>query len=235
MLKNGLCSLTGPGFPCHWSSLWTDNICPKAILPHLPIILEQSLRTQPGNCFVLNETFFFPSVLWREDWLQRVLSQACVYPTNQMPSHLNVPLGNHWFWSWICKVDKTLSIQFRVRHEWAKIFSYSEKWGLQRNRGHTSVDSHKPLKNRIPVFDLSGVGFTVVSYFCSDIESESSLKLDSSLHMAYWQLTTTLLIITYGHLQLTAVNQASSHTLLHNHMASQRVGWDPRPTCHWSA
>ena len=65
------------------------------------------------------------------------------------------------------------------------MFSYSEKWGLQRNRGHTSVDSHKPLKNRIPVLDLSGVGFTVVSYFCSYIKSESSLKLDSSLHMAY--------------------------------------------------
>ena len=59
MLKNGLCSLTGPGFLCHWSSLWTDNICPKAILPYLPIILEQSLRIEPGNCLVLNDFFFF--------------------------------------------------------------------------------------------------------------------------------------------------------------------------------
>lgn len=45
----------------------------------------------------------------------------------------------------------------------------TEKWGLQRNREHTSVDSHKPLKNRIPVLDLSGVGVSVVSYFCSCI------------------------------------------------------------------
>lgn len=98
-------------------------------------MLAHHIRTEPKNrAWVLLSLewffFFFPSVLWREDWLQRVLSQACIYPTNQMPSHLNVPLGNHWFWSWICKVDKTLSIQFS--QAWM-----SKNFLIQREKGST--------------------------------------------------------------------------------------------------
>lgn len=83
MLKNGLCSLTGPGFLCHWSSL-TDNICPKAILLCF-IILEQSLRIEPGNRLVLNDFFSFCTVEGRLTTKSSFTGLYLPYKPNALP------------------------------------------------------------------------------------------------------------------------------------------------------
>jgi hypothetical protein len=105
----------------------------------------------------------------------------------------------------------------------SRIYQFMEEQGGRRIMSAQLCITQALFKKNHTCFRMLSSGVSAVSFSCLP----SNQTAASSLHMAYWQLITTLLIVTYGHLQLTAVAQASSHTLLHNHTHHKEWGEIP--------